>query len=574
MTATASSTTTQEPGTALSFLGSVSSGHRAPTEMLVPSKTNPRKTFNEEAQRELTESVKRHGILQAILVRPMADGRLEIVCGERRWRSAVAAQLEYVPVDIRELSDEVVIELQIIENLHRSDVSELEEAEGYAALMSQGYTVDKIIEATKKTKSYIYARLKLCDLAQASREFIYKNSVSASIAILVARIPVPSLQLQALKEVTKPHFGGDPMSVRAASEHIQRRYTLKLSAAPFKTGDADLLPAAGSCTTCPKRTGNQPEVFKDINANVCTDPDCFGKKMEAHKIILFSAAEEAGQKVIAGADAKKVMPHQYSSELNNGWIRFDATCYEDPKHRTYKQLLGKQIKPTLLEDPHHEHGVIEMVSRTELTPLLKAKGIEPRRATSDYNAQQREAEKKAKLERAVRQEVFNAVREKAPATLVGADLAMVTARFFQGLWHENRKRVMKVWNWEQDMFRGENSFEKHLADMKESDVVRLLMDIALAGELQVCSYSNSQPTTLLAAAKRRDVDAAAIRRKVQADANTKNRPAKAANPPVKASKDAGSTKAPASAKAAVKAKSPTKKPSSKPVKETEVPATA
>lgn len=247
-----------------------------------------RKRFNEPALQELAASIKAMGVAQPILIRPVpptveAPQPYEIVAGERRWRASQIAGLVEIPTMVRTLSDLQAAKIRILENLQREDPHEMEEAEGYEQLMLQhGYSADQLAEEIKKSRAYVYGRLKLCALTSLVRQHFLDNKISASTALLIARIAVPNLQFQAYKEIVRdenPNWG--PMSHREAASHIQNRYMLNLTQAPFQMADAKLLKAAGSCTKCPKRSGNQPEVYADISADVCTDPDCFAEKRAA-----------------------------------------------------------------------------------------------------------------------------------------------------------------------------------------------------------------------------------------------------------------------------------------------------
>ena len=228
------------------------------------SPTNPRKHFDQAALDELAESIRRHGVLQPILVRPNPDRmrgpreEFEIVSGERRWRAAQAAELREIPALVRELGDAEVLEIQVIENLQRADLHPLEEAEGYEALHQRhSYTVADIAAKVGKSERYVYARMKLCALCEKARKAFYAGKLTPTTALLVARIPDAGLQAKATAEITEVRWqGADPMSARQASEHIQRTYMLRLATAPFSTTDVELVPEAGPCTTCPKRTGN------------------------------------------------------------------------------------------------------------------------------------------------------------------------------------------------------------------------------------------------------------------------------------------------------------------------------
>lgn len=277
-----------------------------------PSYTN-RKRFNQTALEQLAANIKEVGIVQPILIRPVtptadAPQHFEIVAGERRWRAGNIAELQRGPTMIRQLTDLQAREIQLLENLQREDPHPMEEAEGFQELMlNAGYTADRLVEKLKKSRSHIYGRLKLCALTASVREKFLDDAIDASTALLLARIPVPELQLKALTEITAPWQGtGESMSYRQAVIHIQANYTMDLTRAKFKLTDATLLPLAGACSKCPKKTGNQPEIFKDIkSADVCTDPACYAEKRSAHDELTIAAASKGGPPVYEGEEGAK-----------------------------------------------------------------------------------------------------------------------------------------------------------------------------------------------------------------------------------------------------------------------------
>ncbi|UOD30724.1 ParB/RepB/Spo0J family partition protein [Massilia violaceinigra] len=337
-----------------------------------PSPDN-RKRFNQLALQELAASIKSIGVAQPILIRPItptADSpeRYEIVAGERRWRASIIAGIKVIPAMVREMSDRDAAMIRILENLQREDPHPLEEAMGYEQLMLQfGYNADQVAEEIKKSRSYVYGRLKLCALTNEVRELFLDNKISASTALLIARIPVPTLQEKALDEIINPknaYPAGEPLSYRRAVEHIQNRYMLDLATAVFPVGDGKLLAAAGACTKCPKRTGNQPEIFSDIkSADVCTDPDCFGEKKAAHFAKVVVTANKKGVPVLEGADAKKALPNtwQRDSELVRGdqtiWT-FDRNAPSTKNSGTVNDFLDERTLPPVANYFKNDDGTV------------------------------------------------------------------------------------------------------------------------------------------------------------------------------------------------------------------------
>jgi ParB/RepB/Spo0J family partition protein len=290
-----------------------------------------RKRFNEQALQELAASITSVGVAQPILIRPVdptpdAPEEFEIVAGERRYRASKIAGKETIPALCRNLSNLDAAKLRILENLQREDPHPMEEAEGYQLLMLQhGFSADQLADEVKKSKAYVYGRLKLCALAPEAREPFLNNEISASIALLIARIPAPKLQVQALNEVLRPSYG-EPLSYRAAATHIQQRYMLDLRHAVFKIEDAKLLKSAGACASCPKRAGNQPEVFQGVDADVCTDPDCYAEKKAAHYAAVTVQANKKGIPVHEGSEGQEILSD--SAGWRNGeLVRADSSLW-------------------------------------------------------------------------------------------------------------------------------------------------------------------------------------------------------------------------------------------------------
>lgn len=401
-----------------------------PVAEIVPSPSNPRKHFDDAYIAELAESIKVHGLIQPITVRPLpldamleynkrrkkgddSAPRYEIVVGECRWRAAQQAGLTEIPGFWRELDDKQVLELQVIENLQRRDVHEIEEAEGYEALMKRhGYTADEIAAKIGKSRGYVYARLKLTALCKEARTAFFDGKLDASTALLVARIPGATLQKRAVKEVTCG-YDGEPLSYRNAKNHIQHHFTISLKQATFPLDDAALVPAAGSGADCPKRSGNTPELCADLkDEDVCTDTTCFEDKRLTRRQQLLDNAEKKGIQIFIGEKAREIAPYGLHSLDEEQYINLDAIVEGDAQERTYRDLLGdKTPVAALLETGHGPRlQIIELGEPTVLAKALRKAGWQPDllKTTEEQQAarqsiEQREsaaAERKAKEEAA------------------------------------------------------------------------------------------------------------------------------------------------------------------------------
>jgi ParB family chromosome partitioning protein len=163
-----------------------------PVNKLHPGKFQPRSQFDPTALTELAESIRKNGVMQPIIVRPSStqEGKYEIVAGERRSRAAQMAGLEQVPVIIREIPDKQALELALVENIQRQDLSPLEEAGGYQRLIEEfEYTQDELASTIGKSRSHIANLLRLLSLPDEIRAMLEKGELTAGHARALIGIP-------------------------------------------------------------------------------------------------------------------------------------------------------------------------------------------------------------------------------------------------------------------------------------------------------------------------------------------------------------------------------------------------
>lgn len=169
---------------------------------IVPNRDQPRKTFDEAALEELAQSIRQHGVLQPLLVRPLPGGDYQLVAGERRWRAARTAGLTEVPVVVKELSDTEAMELAIIENLQREDLNPIEEAEGLQALADKcGYTQEEIAASVGKSRPAIANSLRLLRLPEEVRNMTREGVISAGHARALLAFDNDAMMLEAAKQI-------------------------------------------------------------------------------------------------------------------------------------------------------------------------------------------------------------------------------------------------------------------------------------------------------------------------------------------------------------------------------------
>lgn len=360
-----------------------------PLSRIVASTTNPRKHFDPARMAELAESIRASGVHQPVLLRPLPASRLadtthmdprpdyELVSGERRYRASEAAGKATIPAMVRPLTDSEVLEIQVVENLQRDDLHPLEEAEGYERLMhahEPPLTAEQIGERIGKSRSYVYARLKLLNLCPEGQQAMRDGWLEPSTALLVARAPSTKLQNDILGNLKD--WRGEVISHREAAALIERQYMLRLSEAKLKITDETLLAHAGSCKTCPKRTGADPDLFADVKgADVCTDPVCFKAKSEAHSENALKAARESGATIVEGREAQQITLRTADGRLD-GYLRLDDKRDSPEKGQTLRQIIGHllwplDVKPTLIAMPDHEP--VAAITTAEATRLLSIK---------------------------------------------------------------------------------------------------------------------------------------------------------------------------------------------------------
>jgi ParB family chromosome partitioning protein len=173
-------------------------GPRAlPIDLVQRNPSQPRKYFDEAELGELANSIRAHGVLQPILVRPIAGGKYEIVAGERRWRAAQRAGLHAIPAVVRELNEVEVLEIAIVENVQRTDLNPIEEAQGFHALIERfGRTQQDIAEAVGKSRPHIANMLRLLTLPDDLQDMVRDGRLSAGHARAILTAPDPRMLAQ------------------------------------------------------------------------------------------------------------------------------------------------------------------------------------------------------------------------------------------------------------------------------------------------------------------------------------------------------------------------------------------
>lgn len=490
-----------------------------------PSPLNPRTSFDEGKLAELAADIAQRGVMQPVLVRPMFE-KYELVFGHRRVKAAEMAGLTSVPAFVEDLADEDVLEAALVENLQREDLHPLDFADGLRRLHQEHKVpVDQLAERIGKSKATVYASLKLAELTPKSRELFRTGKLSFSVAQLVARIPNAKLQDEAAKDIAAGRFG-EPLSFRDARELVTTKYMLALKSAPFDPKDASLCPQlAGSCEFCPKRTGAQPELFKDIpSADVCTDPDCYQAKADAWWELKVAASKNGGgPAVLSKTETKRVFDRFGQLNHDAPYVRADAVCSEDPQLRTYAKLLGKGITRNAILARDESGTVHKLLPREGLKDALEDAGHDfKKRREADPEAQaekERRALEKKKAARA------KAVADKAVAAMVSIVEAKepdrkfwaLLASMFEAIQLENTLRRRCKLDEQKDAELGLEEQQRYLSKvpgMNEGQLRAFVFEAVLEG---VRTLDGGYVDTFKAAAEHFKVDLGELEKEVKAE---------------------------------------------------------
>lgn len=275
-----------------------------PIDAIEPSPHNPRRFRKDDAElASLAESIRAKGVLQPILVRPLPDPMgagstaFELIAGERRWRASKAADRETIPAIVREgLTDQEALELTVLENLQREDLSPLEEAAGVASLLAGGKPIAEVADQLGKPLSWVARRARLASLspkwrALAGNAESQVSSWPASWLELVARIdPGAQDEFLAGHSVLISRDNWNTWDLGQLQRSLSEQ-THELALAPWDARDVTLLPVVGACLSCPKRSSVNPGLFdeeemvkgKRVAArDRCLDAVCWGRKADQH----------------------------------------------------------------------------------------------------------------------------------------------------------------------------------------------------------------------------------------------------------------------------------------------------
>jgi len=534
----------------------------APPLLAINSPTNPRRRrgLDVDSLRTLADSIIAHGLGSPILVRPLPASRVEetsgmeprpayeVVAGERRWRACQLAELPTMLMFVREMSDQAVLEMQLVENIEREDLDPMEEAEGFALLREKlGYTVEQIADKMGKGRgpSYVRKRMKLLDLTPESREAMYDGTLQLSTGLLVARYPAEK-QAAAIKHIagmaTKAADGTlVPAPFRDVSLALYRKFATILKTAAFDTSDPGLVLTAGPCTLCSKRTRAHEDLFAeatDAGEDSCLDSACWQDKKTAHVQRIRADAQARGLQVMDESEALEVAPSPFSS-YRSGYTRLTDTAYtevgDDGEERvvTYADALRAQgrkaPKPVVLINPHTAKA--EELIPDDVAPKLLPKKVQEERAAevndllqkgaARYQAKQDatppevRALRRQDVMRAIMFRLFDAVRQRERTT---DELRLIAEQFIACNNDAAFGFLEQYMGWDSGQDGDPAAYlREKLAALDAQQLAQVITMAAMEGALNLYGGRYEDEEDALAFVQEQGIDVQAVRDKVDED---------------------------------------------------------
>lgn len=520
--------------------------HNVPIGKIDPSPTNPRKTFSEKTLDELARNIEVHGFVTQLVGREKGK-RVQLVFGERRWRAAQRAKPtdkwpgKTIPVVLRnDLNDEEVRELQLSENLQREDLHPMEAAEAYEEILKHpDYTKEKLAARLGKPIKEIKDTLQLCQLITPFRKMFLAGDIGLEQAKHLCRL-TPQTQGK-----MKAAWNDEVPAAKDLGEIITNKVFLSLANAPFSTTDKTLVPAAGACTDCSKRTGFDRTLFSDLlpeqskrDEDFCLDRPCYRSKTDA--LIQIKLQPKAGQK--PAVPVSTVPRYLTADELKK--LPAGLVSLADHFHTlTKKDECG-----------HAEPGVIVLgngvgenitICRTE---SCKEHGDHYRgQSYKGHGESPEEREIRLKKDRSEKQQketrryLLIHVSKKAPAVLGRMELETLSRSTFNRLYNDLQRKFLQMAGWLGDKKSGESfddMFSEQIGKLKDPELNQILVMLSLATHMEGNPYGE-KTDLLLDFAKRYKVDVKAIEKEVAAKYAPKSKEKDEQPEPQKKAKKAG-----------------------------------
>jgi ParB family chromosome partitioning protein len=490
-----------------------------PMESLEDSTTNPRKRIDEAKLQELAASISEKGIYSPLLVRPLEGKRFQVVFGRRRYLAAQLAGEKAAPCRIRQMSDSEVLEAQIVENGQRQDIHPLEEGSAYRALLElpdHKHTPATIAAKTGKSEAYVTGRLRFTELIPEIQTAFLEDQISIAHALLIAKLPALQ-QTAAHTAAFRQVWTGDGhkpllMPAKELEAWIQQNILMELSSVPFSKDDENLLPQAGSCVNCPKRTGFHKLLFAEVQKDSCTDPQCFQAKLDAH---------------VTAALTKKPQLVQISNEYRtrenvlgkNKYVELQVKKRPEGGTPSAEQKPCRSMTEAIFSDGGRKGQVIKVCvdanCKVHHPDAPKPEDVEKQRA------QERKRIEAQKVEITIRHQIFAQVLQKVPIPLGKPEFELIAMRLLDRLDYQRRVLIAKRHklisgkSTESDHNEMVNGFKKMFRESDDKAMCRLILECLLIDSAYHIPASGDD--LLVSTAKRYRIDADKVARQVRDD---------------------------------------------------------
>lgn len=350
------------------------------SELIELSPLNYRKFYDPRDLELFAKELAQDGILSSLVLRPKGEQMYEVVVGERRMRGAWIAGLPKVPAQIRDLTDQQVIEMQLAENLYREDPHPMDTARAIDMLLKSGLQIEQVSQRLGKTKKFIYTHMKLASLIDPIQLLFLQGKININEAFEISAIDAGSQQEffdENCEEWEKENFKLYNLKNKLS------RYQYDLSKAPFDIIDKTLSPSAGACLECPFNSAVLQTLFPELAQEaICTKKSCYQHKCQLHLELLLGHAfaqwqpqaiigqyiSENVHRAINGHSGAKELPLLQASEI---------TVHqkpEEPQREKYYDRWPEEGEEPEFYQEDYDQAMVEFAEETELYEQLEQTG--------------------------------------------------------------------------------------------------------------------------------------------------------------------------------------------------------
>ena len=456
------------------------------------SPTNTRQ-IDDKSLADLAASIRQNGVLQPILVRPIEaeSAKYQIVAGERRFRAAGLAELKEIPAQVRAMSDDEALSLQIIENLQREDLHPLDEAESFRRLReAMGVTVREMAQRVAKDARYVARRLSLTNLIEEGREDFRKERITLAHSLEICRL-APEIQIAALTacyetKTVESREGNDydyvadkarpARHVRYLQDWLMRNVHLNLQTAAFQLDDARLREDGLTCVDCPQRTGRDRLLFADIKSgDTCLNPLCFQAKLQ--QFVQITKVE---------VEAKQSKPAALISTYYGSNAESSEALGVDQYQVLEKKADRCEFAEKAVTADGTEVGKVKWICREADCKDHLGRVREPRQYSSSVpsattSPEQRHERKQElfdlKVDEIVRKRVFGEAIKTFAWPLDRARLNEAVKEFYRRIPSSDQQTICEVFGWseKEKQWFDDEAVLKELAQLDESQLAQFLM---------------------------------------------------------------------------------------------------